>query len=281
MTLSPFEWLTGYLDEAGSMSIGGMYQCPSHSDSYPSLSVTESAESSVLIHCFGGCPAEEVMECLDLSMKNLFCAHPWPPARVLRGSGAAPEFADFEWREGKSARQYDPRMRGHWPSKVSTVLHPYGVKNQLVRARYSDGSKMLYWQQYEHGRWVPSQGLDKSTLPLYKQNKLSLAIDCGHTILLCESESSVDALWQSGYAATTWAGGASSPNVERLRAKLAPANVVFLPDNDRAGMRCLAKLQLKLAPHVLTWSVVQGAEGEDARDLLVRGALLAFKAVSA
>ena len=61
-----FSWFTDYLAICGSVTVGQMSQCPAHSDSYPSLSVTEGDDGRVLIHCFGGCETDDILAELGL-----------------------------------------------------------------------------------------------------------------------------------------------------------------------------------------------------------------------
>jgi DNA primase len=95
-------------------------------------------------------------------------------------------------------------------------------------------------------------------------------VEGNQLVVLCESESSVDALSSQGLIATTWAGGASKPQIGALERSLSNARVLFVPDNDAAGMRCLYKLERELSPRLLSWTVKIGLDGEDARDLLER-----------
>jgi len=53
--------------------------CPAHADKAPSLSVRETPEGSVLLHCFAGCSVTEVVAELGLQMSDLF------PPRQLCG----------------------------------------------------------------------------------------------------------------------------------------------------------------------------------------------------
>ena len=53
--------------------------CPAHDDNGPSLSVRETPDGAVLLHCFAGCTVAEVADALGLHMSDLF------PARVLSG----------------------------------------------------------------------------------------------------------------------------------------------------------------------------------------------------
>ena len=51
--------------------------CPAHDDKNPSLSVRETPEGAVLLHCFSGCHVSEVLNALGLEMSDLF-----PPRQV-------------------------------------------------------------------------------------------------------------------------------------------------------------------------------------------------------
>jgi hypothetical protein len=46
-------------------------RCPSHSDRSPSLSLRES-DGKLLVHCFAGCGAADVVEAVGLSMSDLY-----------------------------------------------------------------------------------------------------------------------------------------------------------------------------------------------------------------
>lgn len=47
-------------------------RCPAHADKGPSLSVRETPEGSVLLHCFAGCSAAEIVGSMGLAMNDLF-----------------------------------------------------------------------------------------------------------------------------------------------------------------------------------------------------------------
>jgi len=46
-------------------------QCPAHDDRNPSLSITRT-EGRVLLHCHGGCPTENVLAAVNLTMADLY-----------------------------------------------------------------------------------------------------------------------------------------------------------------------------------------------------------------
>ena len=67
--------------------------CPAHADKSPSLTIRETDDGTVLIHCFTGCSVEEVLGALGLSFDALFPEkkhygkpehRPFPAADALR-----------------------------------------------------------------------------------------------------------------------------------------------------------------------------------------------------
>lgn len=57
-------------------------KCPAHEDRGPSLSVRETPEGAVLLHCFAGCAVADVVAALGLDMQALFPPRE-KPARTL------------------------------------------------------------------------------------------------------------------------------------------------------------------------------------------------------
>ena len=49
-----------------------MASCPAHPDDEPSLSISEGDDGKVLLKCFAGCTAEEIVVAIDLKMSDLF-----------------------------------------------------------------------------------------------------------------------------------------------------------------------------------------------------------------
>jgi len=56
-------------------------RCPAHADKGPSLSVRESTDGAVLIHCFAGCTPYEIVACIGLELHELF-----PPRELAPGT---------------------------------------------------------------------------------------------------------------------------------------------------------------------------------------------------
>lgn len=72
MTTNPTEILLSRLEGVKETSAGQWKAlCPAHDDHNPSLCVTEK-DDRVLIHCYVGCAAAEIVEAVDLSLSDLF-----------------------------------------------------------------------------------------------------------------------------------------------------------------------------------------------------------------
>jgi hypothetical protein len=59
-------------------------RCPAHADKGPSLSVRESTDGAVLIHCFAGCTPAEVVGAMGLELHDLFPPRETPPGAPKR-----------------------------------------------------------------------------------------------------------------------------------------------------------------------------------------------------
>jgi hypothetical protein len=256
-----YDWVTQYLALTGSGRIANSWQCPAHDDASPSLAVNEAANGTLLIHCHAGCSYGEVVDALSL------------PRWIYR---MAPARGPAEWLAGVEHRPSYPPMTsssasGGWaPCQEKSVEHHMYVRDQvrLERVRCTDGRKRIRWERRVGKHWEYLRGDIRLTdLPLYRQDYLKQARALGEPVVLCESESSVDGLIDAGIYATTWAGGASSPNIPRLRRTLAGLTVVWIPDNDAAGRKCSDIIQFELAD-VTTLHILWPPTGEDARDLL-------------
>jgi hypothetical protein len=46
--------------------------CPAHEDRTPSLSIKEDSDGTILLHCFAGCSAEEIIGAAGVEMGDLF-----------------------------------------------------------------------------------------------------------------------------------------------------------------------------------------------------------------
>jgi hypothetical protein len=74
---------------AGVRKVGGdkyVARCPAHADKSPSLSIRETAEGLVLLHCFAGCETEAILSAVGLTFRDIM------PERVGEFSRQRPAF---------------------------------------------------------------------------------------------------------------------------------------------------------------------------------------------
>ena len=258
--MTALEWLVAYLSASGSRCSGRNWQCPAHADRSPSLSLSEGRDGAVLVHCFAGCTVHQVMHALGLDLVRLFEPHVYSPERVLGWQLRKPTFAAFAPSGGSGGSKRIGRS-------ITTVHHVYVPDAvRLERTRYAGGGKKCRWEVKDGRDWNYAEGLDLASLPLYEHREILMGASARDPVVVCESESSVDAMLKAGIYATTWAGGAASPQLHTLKQALAGARVVLIPDNDPPGRKCGEAIADAL------WGVCDLATiipdpGQDARDL--------------
>ena len=59
-------------------------RCPAHEDKDPSLSIRETPEGAVLLHCFAGCNVREIVGSMGLEVRDLFAPEEQPTGTPKR-----------------------------------------------------------------------------------------------------------------------------------------------------------------------------------------------------
>lgn len=60
--------------------------CPAHDDRSPSMSIKETSEGAILIHCFAGCSVADIVDSVGLTMVDLFPAPLDRSVHVIKGN---------------------------------------------------------------------------------------------------------------------------------------------------------------------------------------------------
>lgn len=87
-------------------------KCPAHDDRTPSLAVAETPDGRILVHCFGGCGAADIVESLGLAVTDLFPERlgefkrtqpfsAWDALQALRSESAIVAIAAGDVADGK------------------------------------------------------------------------------------------------------------------------------------------------------------------------------------
>jgi hypothetical protein len=72
LSVDPLAQFLSRLDRVRKCGAGYIARCPAHEDKTASLSVTAGDDGRVLLHCFSGCPALEVIAAVRLTVADLF-----------------------------------------------------------------------------------------------------------------------------------------------------------------------------------------------------------------
>lgn len=217
---------------------GWKVSCPAHTDSDPSLSITEGDDGRVLLNCFAGCTANEIVEALGITMSDLF--PPKPP--------------------------YEPGKR----KLVATYNYEDAEGNlafQVVRYEPKDFRQR---RPGTNGEWVWQLG--DTPRVLYRLPELLAAAPL-RTVFFCEGEKDAERLRELDLLATTSPHGAGKwkPDYEEV---LRGRRIVILPDNDEAGLRHAEQVQDALRGKAAVVRVLKlpglGAK-EDVSDWLDKG----------
>lgn len=92
-----------------------MARCPAHTDGTPSLSVRQLSDQRILLHCFGGCGALDVLDSIGLEWADLFPPDDnYSPAVKRREKQAEEEMivaiAESDVRQGKRLSESEKRV---------------------------------------------------------------------------------------------------------------------------------------------------------------------------
>lgn len=154
---------------------GWLARCPAHDDSGPSLSISETADGRVLLHCFAGCAFDSVRSALGLSRSDLGPPSTRPTDRKMRrqreretdraGSSFTAVQAQALWEAALAAAWSDERLREDaevyaylarrslveaWELRLVGVLTPDLARSHGLTHWYAEGHRVL----------VPLHGVD-------------------------------------------------------------------------------------------------------------------------
>ena len=199
-------------------------RCPAHNDRKNSLSVSQTTDGKILLHCHAGCTPEAVVSAMGFTMNDLF-----------------PE------REGcQDGTKKTPPERGQVTDEY-VYFDASGVPVlKKIRLEYSDG-KSFYWQAFDGTSW--KNGRHGIIPPLFNQN----AIPNTRDVFIVEGEKDVLTMKRVGFTAISLPDGAGSKWREEYGPLFHGKEVYIIPDNDAAGAgyaAMLAENLFRYADHV-------------------------------
>jgi len=204
--------------------------CPVHETTgdhkRPSLHVTEGSGGRTLVDCKAGCPTEDVMAAVGLSMADLF-DHPMSERnRVERVDSIMPmALSQQKSPPGMVVAKYRYR-----DPQTNAMCY------EILRLEYPDGSKQFRFRRPDgHGGWL--YRVDDTPLLLYRSPELAASDPSTTTVYLCEGEGNADAVMGLGLLAVSAPFGAGKFGMGkgRYEEQLRGRPVVVLQDNDDPG----------------------------------------------
>ncbi|CCF84135.1 AAA family ATPase [Nitrolancea hollandica] len=194
------------LHSVRSNGSGFKARCPGHDDREASLSIHEGDDERILLKCFAGCEAPDIVDALGLTMADLYPERP------------------------ESSNGHRPRQ----PRRIVATYPYYDETGELLyeAVRYEPKD---FKQRRPDGVGGWAWNLQGVRRVLYRLPEL-LAASSGRWVLVTEGEKDVDRLLSLGFVATTCPQGAGKWRDEYSEA-LRGRYVAIIPDNDDPGRR--------------------------------------------
>lgn len=121
---TPIDAFLARLDRVRKSGRGYTAKCPAHEDRTASLSITAADDGRVLLHCFAGCGAGDVVAACGLSIADLFVKRP---------------AADMSFAERAALREY--AKQAQWRAALNVLA--LEAKIVLIAARETKVGKSL------------------------------------------------------------------------------------------------------------------------------------------
>lgn len=236
--MNAIDRVTDALKAHGSNGRGTNWQCPAHEDRSPSLSVVRGDKGAVLT-CHAGCPTEDVVNAIGLTMADLF-DEPLP------------------------ARQERPRTvaQYHYVDEHGTVL----LTVKRLEPGY-DGERKTFRQFAPDGTPKVS-GIRRV---LYRLPDVLAAAREGATVFVVEGEKDADNLAQTGAIATCNIGGAGKWRDDYTAALAGSGEVIVIADRDEPGRKHAQQVADSVRRAGIPVRILQPAQGKDISDHLSAG----------
>ena len=190
------------LEHVKKSGSGWTGRCPGHEDRENSLSVSEK-DGKVLLHCFAGCPAEQICSALGIETKDLFNT----------------EGAERKIQRTQSKKEKPRTVVAEY---IYTDEHGHRVAKKV---RYEP--KFFSWMRFESGEW--KSGLGKTRPGLYRW----LDVKDSPWVLLLEGEKDADTAGKLGFPGCS-SGGTGTWTREHSKL-VAGKDVIILADADGPG----------------------------------------------
>lgn len=230
--------LLSQLKNTKKTSSGYSTCCPAHDDKHSSLSITESDDGKILLHCHAGCTFDSIAAALGVEKKQL-----------MGGNS-----------NGKPDKLIISDTYDYTDKNGNLIYQVVRFVPKTFRQRRPD-------PQGKDG-WTWSLKGIKPTL--YKLPELIKAISAGKSVCIVEGEKDVLSLAKIGITATCNSGGAGKwPSNESRRFK--SAKVIIIPDNDKPGEQHSQTVAQALHRYASEIKIIELPDVKDASEWIASG----------
>lgn len=98
VAISPVDTLIARLERVRRSGRGWTARCPAHEDRTASLSITSGDDGRVLLHCFAGCSAADVVAAAGLEVADLFVRRPTESVTFAERAALREQARQSQWR---------------------------------------------------------------------------------------------------------------------------------------------------------------------------------------
>jgi len=253
------EYIAQHLGKPASNGAGWMACCPVHKDRKPSLSIKDTEDGKILVHCHAGCKAAAVINALKLR-------YLWPGSNGYNRPRAATPVVDINEVRQRAKQKYSGDGSDA-PGRQEVAVYDYvDEQGKLLyqtvryepkdfRQRRPDGNDGWIWNL---------QGVRRVLYRLPKALGAKL-------VYVVEGEKDVETLERLGRTATCNPMGAGKWRPE-FSADLKDKQVVIIPDSDEPGRRHAETVaQSVYAAGAQCVKVVMLPEGKDVTEWVEAG----------
>ncbi|MET8169294.1 DUF3987 domain-containing protein [Streptomyces sp. NPDC005329] len=225
------------LQNHGSRGRGAHWQCPAHEDRSPSLTIGH-GEKGAVVKCHAGCPTEDVVAALGLTMADLF--------------------------DEPLEQRVRPQVVAEYP-----YVDEHGEVLMVVRRLEPgyDGERKTFRQFRPDGR----PGVSGIRRVLYRLPDVIRQAQAGGVVVVVEGEKDVESLANLGVVATCNVGGAGKWSDDYTAALHGAAEVVVIADRDEPGRKHAATVADSVQRAGIPVRVLEPARGKDMTDHIGAG----------
>jgi hypothetical protein len=104
---APINRFLGRFDRVRRCGKGWIARCAAHEDKTASLSITEGEGGAVLVHCFAGCRAADVVAAVGLELADLFVKKPTADMSFAERAALREHGRQAQWKACLNALAYE------------------------------------------------------------------------------------------------------------------------------------------------------------------------------